>query len=337
MLRMRNIVFEFSRITEQGALAAYKYIGRYDKNAADGAAVKAMRYMMNILDFNGEIVIGEGEMDEAPMLYIGEKVGKGGMNLDIAVDPIDGTKLVSEGKNNSVCVLAAAEKGLILKAPDMYMEKLAVNETAKDAIDLDLPLKDNLLNIATALNKEISDLTVAILDRERHEETINMMKSLNIKIYTFSDGDIVTGLLTCMPFSDVDVLYGIGGAPEGVLLATAVRALGGNMQGKLIPYSKVYPNDSNCKELAKIEKERCAEIGVKIGKKLELDDLVRGDDFIFSLTGITNGDLVQGVHRVNNMATTETLLIRGKSQTIRIIKSTHLLDKKDDYLLDLLL
>lgn len=337
MLRMRNIVFEFSRITEQGALAAYKFIGRYNKNAADDAAVKAMRYMMNILEFDGEIVIGEGEMDEAPMLYIGEKVGKGGMSLDIAVDPIDGTKLVSEGKNNSVCVLAAAEKGLILKAPDMYMEKIAVNETAKDVIDLDLPLKDNLINIAAALNKELSDLTVAILDRERHLEAINLMKSLNIKIYTASDGDIVMGLLTCMPFSDIDVLYGVGGAPEGVLLATAIKALGGNMQGRLVPYSQVYPKDDNCEELTKIEEERCAEIGVEIGRKLEINDLVRGDDFIFSLTGITNGDLVQGVHRTNNMATTETLLIRGKSQTIRIIKSTHLLNKKDDYLLSLLL
>ncbi|QVK19600.1 class II fructose-bisphosphatase [Mycoplasmatota bacterium] len=334
---MRNIVFEFSRITEQGALAAYKLIGRHDKNKADDAAVKAMRYMMNILDFDGEIVIGEGEMDEAPMLYIGEKVGKGGMRLDIAVDPIDGTKLVSEGKNNGVCVLAAAEKGLILKAPDMYMEKLAVSEGAKDAINLDLPLKDNLINIAKALGKDFSDLTVAILDRERHHKAIELMKSLNIKVYTSGEGDIVMGLLACMPFSDIDVLYGIGGAPEGVLLATAIRALGGNMEGRLVPYNQVYPKDDNCFELAEIEAKRCAEIGVEIGKKLIIDDLIRGDDFIFSLTGITNGELLQGVRRNGTMATTETLLIRGKSQTIRIIKSTHLLNKKDDYLLDLLL
>ncbi len=337
MLRMRSIVFEFSRITEQGALAAYKFIGRHDKNSADDAAVKAMRYMMNVLEFDGEIVIGEGELDEAPMLYIGEKVGKGGMGLDIAVDPIDGTKLVAEGKNNGVCVLAAAEKGLILKAPDMYMEKLAVNEQAKDAIDLDLPLKENLINIAKALNKELSELTVAILDRDRHNEAIDLMKSLKIKVYTSGEGDIVMGLLTCMPFSDVDVLYGVGGAPEGVLLATAIKAFGGNMQGRLVPYSNVYPEDDNCEELARIEAQRCAEIGVEIGKKLVLDDLIQGDDFIFSLTGITNGELLQGVRRNGNMATTETLLMRGKSQTIRIIKSTHLLNKKDDYLLNLLL
>jgi fructose-1,6-bisphosphatase II len=337
MLKMRSIVFEFSRITEQGALAAYKYIGRHNKNLADAAAVKAMRYMMNVLDFEGEIVIGEGEMDEAPMLYIGEMVGKGGMHLDIACDPIDGTKLVAEGKNNGVCVLAAAEKGLILKAPDMYMEKIVVNEDAKDAIDLDMPLKDNLINIARALNKDVSDLTVAILDRKRHYEAIELMKSLNIKVYTSGEGDIVMGLLTCMPFSEVDILYGIGGAPEGVLTATAVRALGGNMHGRLVPYTQVYPEDDNALEMARIEAKRCQEIGIEIGKKLVLDDLIRGDDFIFSLTGITNGDIVQGVRRNGNYASTETLLMRGKSQTIRIIKATHLLHKKDDYLLDLLL
>ena len=337
MLKMRSIVFEFSRITEQGALAAYKYIGRHNKEDADEAAVQAMRYMMNILDFNGEIVIGEGEMDEAPMLYIGEKVGLGGIDIDIAVDPIDGTKLVAEGKNNGICVLAAAEKGLILKAPDMYMEKLVVNEAAKDAINLDSPLMDNLERIAEALNKPISQLTVAILDRPRHYEVIKLMKSKNIKIFTVSDGDIVCGLLTCMPFSDVDVLYGIGGAPEGVLLAVAIKALGGNMHARLVPYSTAYPDDIHCEKKAQIEKERCMEIGVEIGKKLEINDLISGDDFVFSATGITNGELLKGVSRQGNMATTETLLIRGKSQTIRIIKSTHLLDKKGDYLVDLLL
>lgn len=337
MLKMRNIVFEFLRITEQGALAAHKYIGRHDKKKADEAAVKAMRYMMNVLNFDGEIVIGEGEMDEAPMLYIGEKVGKGGMHLDIACDPIDGTRLVAEGKNNGVCVLAAAEKDLILKAPDMYMEKIVVNEDAKDAIDIDLPLKENLQNIAEALGKDISQLTVIVLDRKRHYKDIELMKKMNVKVYTRGEGDIVMGLLTCMPFSDVDVMYGIGGAPEGVLTATAIKALGGNMQGRLVPYSQVYPEEAYCEELTRIEEERCRKIGVEIGKKLVLDDLIRGDDFIFSLTGITDGDLVKGVHRNGNLATTETLLMRGKSQTIRIIKSTHLLHKKDEYLLDLLL
>lgn len=337
MLKMRNIVFEFSRITEQGALAAYKYVGRHNKKLADDAAVKAMRYMMNILNFEGEIVIGEGEMDEAPMLYIGEKVGKGGMHLDIACDPIDGTRLVAEGKNNGVCVLAAAEKDLIFKAPDMYMEKLVVNEDAKDAINIDLPLKENLINIADALGKDISELTVMILDRKRHYKDIELMKNMNIKVCTRGEGDIVMGLLTCMPFSEVDVMYGVGGAPEGVLTATAIKALGGNMQGRLVPYTSVYPEDSNSEELARIEEARCKKIGVEIGKKLLMEDLIRGDDFIFSLTGITDGDLVKGVHRNGNLATTETLLMRGKSQTIRIIKSTHLLHKKDDYLLDLLL
>jgi fructose-1,6-bisphosphatase II len=337
MLRMRNIVFEFSRITEQGALASYKHVGRHDKDAADDAAVKAMRYMMNKLEFDGEIVIGEGEMDQAPMLYIGEKVGKGGMSLDIAVDPIDGTKLVSQGKNNGVCVLAAAEKDLILKAPDMYMEKLVVKEEAYHAIDIDQPLETNLRNIAKALNKDLQDLTVGILDRARHQKEIDLMKSLGIKVYTVGDGDIVIGLLTCMPFSEVDVMYGIGGAPEGVLLATAIKALGGNMHARLVPYSSVYPDDFGAELQDEQERDRCKLIGVEIGKKLDLNDLIRGDDFIFSLTGITNGDLLEGVKRNGNLATTETLLIRGKSQTIRIIKSTHILNKKDDYLLDLLL
>jgi fructose-1,6-bisphosphatase II len=337
MLRMRNIVFEFSRITEQGALAAYKQIGRHDKFKADDVAVKAMRYMMNKLAFDGEVVIGEGEIDKAPMLYIGEKVGNGGMHLDIAVDPIDGTRLVVEGKNNGVCVLAAAEKNHILKAPDMYMEKLVVNESAYDAIDLDLPLEENLKKIAKALNKQLSELTVIILERERHQKAIDMMTSHDIKVHFVSDGDIVSGLLTCMPFSEVDVMYGIGGAPEGVLLATAIKALGGNMHGRLVHYSEVYPNDLDALDYDREEIRRCKEIGITIGDKLELNQMIKGDDFIFSLTGITNGDLLAGVTRSGNLATSETLLIRGKSQTIRIIKSTHLLNKKDDYLLDLLL
>lgn len=333
---MRNIVFEFSRITEQGALAAYKYIGRHDKNKADDAAVRAMRYMMNILDFDGEIVIGEGEMDEAPMLYIGEKVGMGGMKIDIAVDPIDGTKLVAEGKSNAISVLAAAEKGLIFKAPDMYMEKLVVGEAAKDAIDIDLPLMDNLEKVARVLNKKISDLTVVILERKRHQKVIDEMKAKNIKVYTVSDGDIISGILTCMPNSEVDVMYGVGGAPEGVLLATAIKALGGNMQAKLVPYTAVYPEDACCEDMAKEEYKRCEEIGVKIGETLYLNDLISGDDFVFSATGITDGDILQGVKRDGNMATTETLLIRGKSQTIRVIKSTHLLHRKGEFLEKLL-
>lgn len=231
----RELAIEFSRVTEAAALAGYKWLGRGDKNTADGAAVNAMRIMLNQVNIDGTIVIGEGEIDEAPMLYIGEKVGTGhGDAVDIAVDPIEGTRMTAMGQANALAVLAVGDKGCFLNAPDMYMEKLIVGPGAKGAIDLNLPLADNLRNIADALGKPLGDLTVTILAKPRHDEVIAEMAKLGVRVFAIPDGDVAASILTCMPDSEVDVLYGIGGAPEGVVSAAVIRALDGDMQGRLL-------------------------------------------------------------------------------------------------------
>ncbi|EME8862276.1 class II fructose-bisphosphatase, partial [Enterobacter mori] len=222
----RELAIEFSRVTEAAALAGYKWLGRGDKNTADGAAVHAMRIVLNQVNIDGTIVIGEGEIDEAPMLYIGEKVGTGkGDAVDIAVDPIEGTRMTAMGQANALAVLAVGDKGCFLNAPDMYMEKLIVGPGAKGAIDLSLPLEENLRNIAKALGKPLSELTVTILAKPRHDATIAQMQKLGVRVFAIPDGDVAASILTCMPDSEVDVLYGIGGAPEGVVSAAVIRAL----------------------------------------------------------------------------------------------------------------
>ena len=326
----RELAIEFSRVTEAAALAGYKWLGRGDKNLADNAAVQAMRIMLNKVDIDGQIVIGEGEIDEAPMLYIGEQVGTGkGDAVDIAVDPIEGTRMTAMGQSNALAVLAVGDKGSFLNAPDMYMEKIAVGPGAKGAINLDLTLAENLQNIANALGKPLSELTVATLAKPRHDEAIRAMLQSGVRVFAFPDGDVAATILTCMPESEVDVLYGIGGAPEGVISAAVIRALDGDMQGRLLARHDVKGDTPENRRIGEEELVRCKAMGIEAGKVLQLDDMARNDNVIFSATGITKGDLLEGISRKGNMATTETLLIRGKSRTIRRIRSTHYLDRKD--------
>ncbi|MGC0183949.1 class II fructose-bisphosphatase [Enterobacter cloacae complex sp. 2025EL-00061] len=326
----RELAIEFSRVTEAAALAGYKWLGRGDKNTADGAAVHAMRIVLNQVNIDGTIVIGEGEIDEAPMLYIGEKVGTGkGDAVDIAVDPIEGTRMTAMGQANALAVLAVGDKGCFLNAPDMYMEKLIVGPGAKGAIDLSLPLDANLRNIAAALGKALSELTVTILAKPRHDATIAYLQTLGVRVFAIPDGDVAASILTCMPDSEVDVLYGIGGAPEGVVSAAVIRALDGDMQARLLPRHEVKGDSDENLRIGADELARCAAMGIEANKVLALNEMARSDNVVFSATGITKGDLLDGINRKGNMATTETLLIRGKSRTIRRIKSIHYLDRKD--------
>ncbi len=326
----RELAIEFSRVTEAAALAGYKWLGRGDKNAADGAAVNAMRIMLNQVNINGQIVIGEGEIDEAPMLYIGEQVGTGqGDAVDIAVDPIEGTRMTAMGQANALAVMAVGDRGCFLNAPDMYMEKLIVGPGAKGCIDLNLPLAENLARVAASLDKPLNELTVTILAKPRHDAVIAELQQLGVRVFAIPDGDVAASILTCMPDSEVDVLYGIGGAPEGVVSAAVIRAMDGDMQGRLLARHEVKGDSEENRRIGASELARCAEMGITAGDVLKLDDMARSDNVIFSATGITKGDLLDGISRKGNIATTETLLIRGKSRTIRRIKSIHYLDRKD--------
>ncbi len=326
----RALAVEFSRVTEAAALAAYGWVGRGDKNAADDAAVKAMRYMLNRVNMDGEIIIGEGEIDEAPMLYIGEKVGSGmGELISLAVDPIDGTRMTSLGQGNALAVLAAGGKNTFLQAPDMYMEKLMVGPEVKGMLDLNLPIEQNLRRVASKMGKLMSQLTVMILDKPRHQEVIKRVQSLGARVICIPDGDVAASVLCCLPEGDVDVVYGIGGAPEGVISAAAIRALGGDMQARLIPRHEVKGDTVENRALGETEIARCEKMGVKVNEVLKLEDLARDDNLVFVATGITTGELLQGIKRKGNLATSETLMIRGRSRTIRRIQSTHYLDRKD--------
>ncbi|UXN34849.1 class II fructose-bisphosphatase [Avibacterium paragallinarum] len=326
----RALAIEFSRVTEAAALAGFAWLGRGDKNAADDAAVQAMRLMLNQIEMRGEVVIGEGEIDEAPMLYIGEKIGTGqGEEVSIAVDPIEGTRMTAMGQPNALSVLAAGGKDTFLRAPDMYMEKLVVGPEAKGMIDLNLPLEQNLRRVASKMGKLLSQLTVITLDKPRHFTIIKTMQQLGVKVMAIPDGDVAASILCCLPDGGADMLYGIGGAPEGVVAAAAIRALGGEMQARLIPRHQVKGSSPENQSIAADEIRRCQEMGIEVNQVLKLEDLVRDDNLVFSATGITNGDLLKGIHRRDNLATTETLLIRGRSRTIRRIQSVHYLDRKD--------
>ena len=297
------------------------------KKGGEDGRVKAMGYMLNLIHMDAEIVIGEGEIDEAPMLYVGEKVGSGlGELVSIAVDPIDGTRMTAMGQSNAISVLAAGGKNTFLKAPDMYMEKLVVGSNVKGIIDLNLPLEQNLRRIASKLGKSLSDLTVMVLAKPRHDAVIKQIHNLGAKVLAIPDGDVAGSVLCCLPDAEVDLLYGIGGAPEGVAAAAAIRALGGDMQARLIPRNEVKSDTEENKKIAANEIQRCAALGVKVNEVLKLEDLVRDDNLVFTATGITNGDLLKGISRKGNLASTETILIRGKSRTIRKIQSIHYLD-----------
>jgi len=313
----RVLALEFVRVTEAAAIAAGRLMGRGQKDAADKAAVDAMRSMLDTVQVRGTVVIGEGEMDEAPMLYIGERVGGAEQpEVDIAVDPLEGTNLVAKGLPNSIAVLAVAEKGGLLHAPDMYMEKLAVGPEARGCIDLAAPIKDNLAKVARAKGKKVEDLTVVILDRERHMRIIQEVRAAGARIKLISDGDVAPAVATAFGESGVDLLIGIGGAPEGVLAAAALKCLGGEMQARLAP--------GNPSEAA-----RALQMGIKNpAAVLGLSDLVKGDDIIFAATGITDGDLLRGVRYLGAKATTHSIVMRSRTGTIRLIEATHILENK---------
>jgi len=313
----RELALEFVRVTEAAALSAGRLMGRGQKEAADAAAVDAMRAMLDTVQIRGTIVIGEGELDEAPMLYIGEKVG-GALfpEVDIAVDPVEGTSLVAKGLPNAIAVLAVSEKGGLLHAPDMYMEKMAVGKEARGCIDLNAPLKYNLERVAHAKGKRVADLTVVILDRERHAAIIRQVREAGARIKLISDGDVAPAVATAFGDSGVDMLVGIGGAPEGVLAAAALKCLGGEMQARLMPTCEA-------------EIRRAESMGLKdIKAVLTLSDIVRGNDVIFAATGITDGDLLRGVRYLGEKATTHSMVMRSKTGTIRLVEATHLLAKK---------
>lgn len=326
----RDLALQFSRVTEAAALAGYKWLGRGDKNIADGAAVEAMRHMLNQSDIDGEIVIGEGEIDDAPMLFIGEKLGCGEEEVDIAVDPIEGTRMTAMGQANAVAVLAAGERGCFLKAPDMYMEKLVVGPKAKGHIDLTLTLEENLRNVAKVLNKPLDQLTVVTLAKPRHDQSIKDIQALGCRVFALPDGDVAASILCSMPISEVDLMYCVGGAPEGVISAAVTRALGGDMQGKLVLRNKAKGHSAENDAAAEMELSRCQQMGVEVDRVYKLEELVRSDNLVFSATGITKGDLLEGVRRDGDVAVTETLLVRGKSRTVRKIESIHYVERKDD-------
>lgn len=325
----RELAIEFTRVTEAAALASYKYIGRGKKELADDAAVKAMRHMLNTIDIDGEVVIGEGEIDNAPMLYIGEKVGLGGEKVEIAVDPIDGTRMVALGQENAVAVMVVSDADNLLKAPDMYMEKIMVPFTAKGAIDIDLPIIDNVRNCAQAMGKKISEMTVMTLAKPRHDNVIKELQENGVKVLAIPDGDVAGSIMVAMPEEDIDMFYGIGGAPEGVISAAIMRSLAGDMQAKLVLRSDCKGITRENLEMAKEELSRCQAMGVEVNKKLTLDELCKTDDIVMSVTGITDGTLLSGVNLKGSLAKTETLMIRGRSRTIRTIHSTHFLERKD--------
>lgn len=337
----RELALEFARVTEAAALAAYKWVGRGDKEAADQAAVDAMRTMLNGIKIQGEIVIGEGEIDEAPMLYIGEKVGLDAPNkeifsqVDIAVDPVEGTRMTAQGQANAIAVLAVGNKGSFLKAPDMYMEKLIVGPEAKGVIDLEKPLLENIENIRKALKKELHELTIVVLDKPRHKTIIKELQNLGIKVYALPDGDVAGSILTSVIDSDVDILYGIGGAPEGVISAAVIRALGGDMNARLKLRSEVKGVSLENDKISNYEKSRCEDMGLTVGEVLKLDDLVKDDEIIFSATGITSGDLLKGIKRKGDIARTQTLVVRGKSKTVRYINAVHNLAYKPKDIIEL--
>jgi fructose-1,6-bisphosphatase II len=319
----RNLAMELVRVTESAALSAARWVGRGDKNAADGAAVDAMRNVLETVNMDGIVVIGEGEKDEAPMLYNGERVGNGSSPLtDVAVDPIDGTTLTSLGRGNALSVIAVAERGSMFNpGPCVYMEKIAVGPEAASAIDLTLTPTKNIKEVARAMKKLVSEVTVMILDRPRHEDLIAEVRKTGARIRLISDGDIFGAIAAASPDTGVDMLMGIGGTPEGVTAAAALKAMGGEIIGRLHPR-----NDA---ERASAEAD-----GYDCSRVLTTDDLVRGDDVFFAATGVTDGELLRGVRYDAYGARSHSLVMRSRSGTIRYIDTHHRHDRITAYFTD---
>ncbi len=315
----RNLALEFVRVTEMAAIAAARLMGRGDEKAADQAAVDAMRAMLDSVDCNAVVVIGEGERDEAPMLYIGEKVGTGeGPELEIALDPLEGTTICARGGFNSISVMAVAEKGHLLHAPDTYMEKIAVGPDCKGIIDIRLSATENLKRIASKKKCRIEDLTAIVLDRPRHHDLIQEIRQAGARIYLIGDGDVSAAIATATPDSGVDVLFGIGGAPEGVIAAAALQCMGGDFQGILKPRNQE-------------EIERARKMGIDdIQRIFKIDDLARGH-VMFCATGVTDGNFLDGVIFKPWGCLTHSLVMRSESGTIRQIRAEHHFDKKPRY------
>lgn len=315
----KALAFLFTEVTQAAAVAAYSWVGRGDKNKADGAAVEAMRKALMALPIQGEIVIGEGEIDEAPMLYIGENVGSGeGVCVEIAVDPIDGTRLTALGENNAIAVLAAGAKGCFLHAPDMYMEKIVAGPMAQGVLALDLGLEENVRALSKALSKPLSELRVCVLDKPRHKEVMALLYGLGVRVQAISDGDILAAL-RCM-LGEVDLVYGIGGAPEGVVAAALVRAFGGVMQARLKWRDEVKGESAENKAYAEEERKRCLAMGIDGAALLELKDLVRHDDFVFVATAITDTGVLKGVREEGGKIFTHSLCVRGQDKWVSFIE-----------------
>jgi len=316
----RNIAMELCRVTEAAALAAARWMGRGNKNALDQAAVNAMRDRLKVIQMDGIVVIGEGEKDEAPMLFIGERIGNGqDPKVDVAVDPVDGTTLLSKGLPNAVSVVALANQGTMYYPPGIvYMEKLAVGPAGKGVVSLEMSIEENIDALAAAKGERVDDLTVVVLDRPRHEELINRVRATGARIKLISDGDVAGGIMPSLADTGVDMLMGVGGSPEAVLTAAALKCLGGDIQCKLWPRTDE-------------ERDQAHKLGLALDQVLTIDDLVRGDDVFFSLTGVTDGELVKGVHYFPHGATTETLVMRSRSGTLRRISAQHNFEKLEHY------
>lgn len=313
----RNLALEVVRVTEAAALSCSRYMGRGDEKAADQAAVDAMRHALNALAIDGTVVIGEGERDEAPMLYIGEKVGTGGPKIDIALDPLEGTTICATGGSNALAVIALAEDGNFLNAPDVYMDKIAVGADLPDnVVDLDDEPATNLRNLAKAKGVDVSDIVACILNRPRHEELIAKTREAGSRIQLIQDGDVAGVIATSRAGTGIDIYMGSGGAPEGVLAAAALRCIGGQMMGRLI-----FRNDD--------ERRRARNLGIEdLGRKYLLEDMARGD-VMFAATGVTDGSMLRGVRRVGNGAETESLVIRSITGTVRVIGAQHDFSRKE--------
>ena len=313
----RNLALELVRVTEAAALAASRWMGRGRKNEADGAAVEAMRRAFDSVEIDGLVVIGEGEMDEAPMLFIGERVGAGGPPMDIAVDPLEGTTLTAKAGPNALAVLALAERGCFLHAPDIYMDKIAVGPGLPDhVVDLDAPVPENLASLARAKGVDVSELVVCVMERERHARIIAHCREAGARIMLISDGDVAGVMATAMPEAGVDLFLGAGGAPEGVLAAAALRCLGGQMQGRL-----QYEDDAQI--------ARAKEMGIADpARKYELEEMARGP-VMFAATGVTGGPMLRGVRRAGHVAITHSVVMRSKSGTVRYVEAHHNAQVKD--------